>query len=453
MKHEKEYKLILAFGEPTLLASLYSYFKEKKEAFKLIFLQDAEIASSIKELNVDYQDILNFERILQKADKLIYLEEIYKRNFSEKIGIVEQALEYQVPIFSFLLLNFKKEYPTLEDFKLSDLYIDNFFRATSSEYKAETVLITGAAGFIGKGITRRFAEKNACLVLIDNSETELFYLQQELNAIFPNAEVNYFLNDICDTTKIEAIFQQFTPTIVIHAAAFKHVAFLENQISGAIKNNVIGTYFLLKLAENYNTRDFLLISTDKAVEPISVMGKTKAIAEKLVSSFAVKSETTNFNSLRFGNVLGSTGSVLPLFEKQFSWNSQLLLTNPKASRYFYTLNEVSELLLKCLKASEKGVVFSVLPTEQITIKRLANLFLSLKKSSFNFQNIDLKPGEKLQELLISSEEKILQKKSTYLVLQPKQQFRNKLETEILNFMENKCSEEEHFNFLNRLLEI
>ncbi|MEP1488763.1 MAG: nucleoside-diphosphate sugar epimerase/dehydratase [Algibacter sp.] len=282
-----------------------------------------------------------------------------------------------------------------------------------NEFNGETVLVTGAAGSIGSEIVRQlsnFDVKN--LILVDQAESALYDVQQELKQ---NNKFNFvaIVADIRDGLRIDSIFQQYKPTMVFHAAAYKHVPLMESSPYEAIKINVNGTKLLADTASRYNVKKFVFVSTDKAVNPTSVMGATKRMAEMYISCLQKESKT-KFITTRFGNVLGSNGSVIPLFKKQIENGSPLTLTHKDITRYFMTIPEASQLVLEAGTMGKGGEIFIFDMGESVKIYDLAKNMIKL--SGFRFpEDIDinitgLRPGEKLYEELLANGENTL---STY----------------------------------------
>lgn len=282
-----------------------------------------------------------------------------------------------------------------------------------NEFRGETVLVSGAAGSIGSEIVRQLSNFNIKhLILIDQAESPLYDVQQELKQ---NNKFNIvaIVADIRDGLRIDRIFQDYKPTLVFHAAAYKHVPLMEASPYDAIKVNVYGTKLLADTASRYNIKKFVFISTDKAVNPTSIMGATKRIAEMYISCLQKESKT-KFITTRFGNVLGSNGSVIPLFKKQIESGNALTLTHKEITRYFMTIPEASQLVLEAGTMGKGGEIFIFDMGESIKIYDLAINMIKLSGLKFP-DDIDinitgLRPGEKLYEELLANGENTL---STY----------------------------------------
>ena len=282
-----------------------------------------------------------------------------------------------------------------------------------NEFNGETVLVTGAAGSIGSELVKQLANFNIKqLVLVDQAESPLYDVQQDLKQ---NGKHNFtaIVADIRDGLRIDAIFQEYKPTMVFHAAAYKHVPLMETSPYEAIKINVNGTKLLADTSSRYNVKKFVFISTDKAVNPTSVMGATKRMAEMYISCLQKESKT-KFITTRFGNVLGSNGSVIPLFKKQIEKGGPLTLTHQDITRYFMTIPEAAQLVLEAGTMGKGGEIFIFDMGESVKIYDLAKNMIKLSGLRFP-EDIDIKitglrPGEKLYEELLANGENTL---STY----------------------------------------
>lgn len=274
--------------------------------------------------------------------------------------------------------------------------------------KGKTILVTGAGGSIGSELCRQIAvfcpEK---LILLGHGENSIFEVNMSLALTCPQLKTYPEIIDVRDTKGIDKIVGKYRPDIIFHAAAHKHVPFMETNISEAITNNILGTWNLVRAAQKYNVNKFLFISSDKAVNPVNVMGATKRISELLVKG-AAQDSGQNFMAVRFGNVLGSRGSVLPIFARQIEAGGPLTITHPEMRRYFMTIPEAVQLVLSATTLSKKSEIFTLDMGEQVRILDLAENLLTQAGLKLGY-DIDIvfsgiRPGEKLMENLFLKSE-------------------------------------------------
>lgn len=282
------------------------------------------------------------------------------------------------------------------------------------EISGKVILVTGAAGSIGSEIVRQLiAYFPAKLVLVDQGESALYDLEYELAGKVP-ANVQLIVNvaDVSDTRRVSKIFKTHRPDIIFHAAAYKHVPLMENNPYEAIKTNVIGTRILAELASELGVEKFVMVSTDKAVNPTNVMGATKRLAEMYTQSMnQLEGVKTKFIATRFGNVLGSNGSVIPLFKKQIERGGPVTVTHPEITRYFMTIPEACELVLEAATMGQGGEVFVFDMGESVKIIDLAKKMITLSglrvDKDIEIRYTGLRPGEKLYEELLNNDENTL----------------------------------------------
>ncbi|MDO4618719.1 MAG: nucleoside-diphosphate sugar epimerase/dehydratase [Clostridia bacterium] len=274
-------------------------------------------------------------------------------------------------------------------------------------------LVTGGGGSIGSELCRQIAAYNPeKLVIVDIYENNAYDIQQELCMKYGNKlNMEVWISSVRDEAKMEKLFSKIKPDIVFHAAAHKHVPLMENDPEEAIKNNIRGTYNIAKLSDKYKVRKFVLVSTDKAVNPTNVMGATKRCCEMIVQDFAQRSKSTEFVAVRFGNVLGSNGSVIPLFERQIAEGGPVTVTHPDIIRYFMTIPEAVSLILEAGYLTKGGEIFVLDMGEPVKILKLAEDLIKLHGKR-PYIDIDIKfsglrPGEKLFEELLMEEEGLM----------------------------------------------
>jgi FlaA1/EpsC-like NDP-sugar epimerase len=276
--------------------------------------------------------------------------------------------------------------------------------------QGKRVVVTGAGGSIGSELCRQVAQfAPSELLLVEQAEYPLFMIQQELLRDFPELATVPVVCDICDSARVEAVFRQYHPQIVFHAAAHKHVPMMELNPGEAVKNNVFGTRKVADAADRFGSEAFVLISTDKAVNPTSIMGATKRVAEMYIQSLSQVSKT-KYVAVRFGNVLGSTGSVVPIFKAQISEGRPVTVTHPEMQRYFMTIPEASQLVMQAAAMGDGGQIFVLDMGTPVKIVDLARELIRL--SGFEpdvdiaIQFTGIRPGEKLFEEIAFDAEKM-----------------------------------------------
>jgi len=272
------------------------------------------------------------------------------------------------------------------------------------------VMVTGAGGSIGSEICRQIlAHRPQALVLVERAENSLFHIDRELREICATTAVHACLADISDVRRMTSLFRRYRPHLVFHAAAHKHVPLMEHNPGEAIKNNVLGTAGLADMAERFGVERFVMISTDKAVNPSSVMGATKHLAERYVHACASAS-ATRFVVVRFGNVLASAGSVVPIFQEQIRRGGPVTVTHPNMTRYFMTIPEASQLVLQAAVMGKGGEVYVLNMGEPVRIVDLARDLIRLSgysEEEIPIQFTGVRPGEKLTEVLYEDDERML----------------------------------------------
>ncbi|MCK9221290.1 MAG: polysaccharide biosynthesis protein [Limnochordia bacterium] len=310
------------------------------------------------------------------------------------------------------ILNGKVDLGTLREVQLEDLLRREPIRIDQDHIRGhlahKTVLITGGGGSIGSELARQVARfEPSSLVLFDISENNLYQIQHDLNDEFPHLTLVTVVGSIRDEKKLEAVFAQYRPSVVYHAAAHKHVPLMEEHPEEAIKNNVFGTYNVVQAAIRYRVKRFVMISTDKAINPTSVMGATKRIAEMIVQA-ANHLSNTEFVAVRFGNVLGSCGSVVPLFRQQIAKGGPVTVTHPEMTRYFMTIPEACQLVIQAGVLGHGGEVFVLDMGSPVKIMDLAQDLIHLSGlqvgRDIEIKIIGTRPGEKLYEEILTDEE-------------------------------------------------
>lgn len=366
----------------------------------------------------------NRDKIISLADKyavdeiIIAIPSATKKQISEIVEICHKT-KCKIKIMPSLidLINEKVSIKSLRDVDIEDLLgreaVSVDLKGISSYLEDKIVLVTGAGGSIGSELCRQIAKfKPRRLILFDIYENSVFDLQNEMRKKFPQLEIDVNIGSVRERARVEELFKKYKPHVIFHAAAHKHVPLMEANPKEAIINNVLGTKNCLDMAEKYVADKFVLISTDKAVNPTSVMGATKRICEMLMQNKAAHSAATRFTAVRFGNVLGSNGSVIPTFRRQIAEGGPVTVTHPDITRYFMTIPEAVQLVIQAGAMANGGEIFILDMGEPVKIMNLAENLIRL--SGFRpYEDIDititgLRPGEKLYEELLLSEEGINQ---------------------------------------------
>ncbi|MBN9295155.1 MAG: polysaccharide biosynthesis protein [Flavobacteriia bacterium] len=276
------------------------------------------------------------------------------------------------------------------------------------ELKDKIILVTGAAGSIGSGLVRQIAgyqPKN--IVLLDQAESPLYEIENDLKSDFPELKFETVIADITNQKRIENVFEHFKPEYIFHAAAYKHVPLMEDNPFEAYNTNIIGTKNIADVALQYGVKKFVMISTDKAVNPTNVMGATKRVAE-IYTQYLNEKKATKFITTRFGNVLGSNGSVIPLFKKQIASGGPVKVTHPEITRFFMTIPEACQLVLEAGTMGNGGEIFVFDMGKSVKIIDLARKMIQLsgltEGKDIEIKFTGLRPGEKLYEEVLSDKE-------------------------------------------------
>lgn len=279
-----------------------------------------------------------------------------------------------------------------------------------SELSGKRILISGAAGSIGSEIVRQLARFSAELVLLDAAETPLYNIENEIDDKFPNVQKHITIASVTDKNILKEVFEKYRPQIVFHAAAYKHVPMMERSPYEAAYNNIIGSKNIADAALEFGTEKFIMISTDKAVNPTNVMGATKRYAEMYIQQLNACGKT-KFITTRFGNVLGSNGSVIPRFKAQILQGGPVTVTHPEITRYFMTIPEASRLVLEAATMGKGGEIFLFDMGEAVKIRSLAERMIKLSglepEKDIEIKYTGLRPGEKLCEELLTKKENTL----------------------------------------------
>lgn len=295
--------------------------------------------------------------------------------------------------------------------------------AITSYIEGQTILVTGGGGSIGSELCRQIASFGPKqLIILDNYENNAYQIQNELLGSYPSLNLLTVIANVREKPRLEYIFRSYRPDIIFHAAAHKHVPLMEANPTEAIKNNVFGTMNVAECADKFGAKRFVMISTDKAVNPTNIMGATKRVAEMIIQAYSRQSKT-EYVAVRFGNVLGSNGSVIPLFKKQIEQGGPVTVTDPEIIRYFMTIPEAVQLVLQAGAMAEGGEIFVLDMGEPVKIYDLARNLIKLSgfepDVDIKIEFTGLRPGEKLYEELLLAEEGIQATKNNKIyVAQP-----------------------------------
>ncbi len=289
--------------------------------------------------------------------------------------------------------------------KLEDLLGREEIKIDSKEVvgfiEGKTVFVTGGGGSIGSELIRQIAKFNPKkIVNIEINENSSYFLELEIKRQYPYLEIITEITNVREKEKLEFIFEKYKPNILFHTAAHKHVPLMEHNPEEAIKNNVFGTKNIAECCLKYKVEEAILISTDKAVNPTNIMGATKRVCEMIFQKFSEKESSTKFSAVRFGNVLGSNGSVIPIFSKLIEEGKNLTLTHKEITRYFMTIPEAAQLVIQAGTFSKGGEIFILDMGEPIKIYDLAKNMIKLSGSDVGIDTVGLRPGEKLYEELL-----------------------------------------------------
>lgn len=415
----KDSKRLLIIGAGTaardIIKAVKYNFKEEYEIIGLIDDNKAKYNYSISGVK-----ILGDRGKIQEVCKKYNIQEIFfsitKISPENKRALLKICQETNakirmLPSTEEIIKN-KNLLESLKDVEIEDLLgrepikLDN--NNIESLIKNKTILVTGGGGSIGAELCRQIATFNPkTLLIFDIYENNLYNIELELKSQYPDLDIKGIIGSVRDKNKVEDVFKKYEPYLVFHAAAHKHVPLMEENPLEAIKNNVLGTKNVVEYADKYNTKKFILISTDKAVNPTNIMGATKRLCEMIIQA-KNKVSNTEYAAVRFGNVLGSNGSVVPLFKKQIKEGGPVTVTHKEITRFFMTIPEAVGLVLQAMTYAKGGEIFVLDMGEPVKIYDLA---VSLIKLSGYVPNEDipieitgLRPGEKLYEELLMAEE-------------------------------------------------
>lgn len=321
-----------------------------------------------------------------------------------------------------------------------------------------TVLVTGGGGSIGSELVRQIAQSKAAkrIIIFDIAENGAYEIQQEVKRNYPDVDLRVLIGSVRDEKRLCEVFEEYRPGFVYHAAAHKHVPLMEDSPKEAVKNNVFGTYNLAKVADKYGVKRFVMISTDKAVNPTNVMGATKRICEMIVQSFN-KNSATDFVAVRFGNVLGSNGSVIPLFKEQIESGGPVTVTHPDIIRYFMLIPEAVSLVLQAGAYAKGGEIFILDMGSPVKIRELAENLIRLSGYvpgvDIEIKYTGLRDGEKLYEELLISEEGIQKTQNDLIYVARPMEFDSEILFEKISYMRHIMDEADSCEIVDIIKEL
>jgi FlaA1/EpsC-like NDP-sugar epimerase len=320
--------------------------------------------------------------------------------------------------------------------------------------KGAVVLVTGGAGSIGSELCRQIARYNPKqLIILDHNENDTYFLLMELKDRYPQLEIRFIIGDIKDVSLLEHTFAKYKPQVVFHAAAHKHVPLMQENITAAVNNNVTGSKNLIEAARKHGVERFVLISTDKAVDPTGIMGTTKRIAEMVMQSCCNDSKT-KFMAVRFGNVIGSNGSVAPIFRKQIEAGGPVTVTHPEATRYFMSVSEATKLVLQAGAIGEGGEVFLLDMGEPVKIIDLARNLIRLSglrpDVDIKIEFTGLREGDEITEDLVGVKETVVKTKQDKVLVVQNGGFNTETFPDDLKLLEKLAAEHDGAGINNQM---
>ncbi|MBL1140658.1 MAG: polysaccharide biosynthesis protein [Proteobacteria bacterium] len=352
--------------------------------------------------------------VCEKNDIDIILIAIPSANGTEMREIVEQCESTNLPIKTLPgiqdMVSVTEALPKLREVSIEDLLgrekIELDWKEVQKDLANKTILVTGGGGSIGSELCYQITKLGPSkLIIFERSEFNLYKIEQLL--CDSSISIEFVLGDLCDIEKVDYVLKNYSPEIIFHAAAYKHVPILEREAREAVRNNILGTKNIADIANKHGCERFILISTDKAVNPTNVLGATKRIAEQYIEILS-KNSKTKFLTVRFGNVLGSDGSVVPLFKEQINKGGPITVTHPEVTRYFMTIREACQLIVQASKMGKGGEIFVLDMGEPVKINYLAEQMIRLSglipNKDINIEYSGLRPGEKMYEELFYENE-------------------------------------------------
>ena len=388
--------------------------ESKHKVLAFIDTKASNLGKKLEGVTIYHPDDLTYLLDKNRIEKLIIAKEEIEPE--EKQEIIERCLHYDIKVLSVpdinTWINGELSFNQIKEIKIEDLLerppIVLDINKIKKKLLNKTILVTGAAGSIGSEIVRQLINFNPKrVVLFDQAESPLYDMELDLQEKFNFYNFDIVIGNIADEYRIKKLFDAFHPDIVFHAAAYKHVPMMENNPTEALRTNILGTKIIADISHKYKVEQFVMVSTDKAVNPTNVMGASKRIAEIYIQAFNQVSDT-NFITTRFGNVLGSNGSVILRFKKQIDKGGPVTVTHPEVTRYFMTIPEACQLVLEAGAISNGGEIFIFDMGKSVKIIDLAKKMIKLSGltigKDIQIKFTGLRPGEKLYEELLNDME-------------------------------------------------
>lgn len=416
--HAMRHTMIIGAGDAGNIAIRELRLSDKLDAKICCVIDDEEekqgtFISGIKVVGGRDTIIANAEKY-QIDEIIVAMPSVSKEKVSEILEICQKVPKCSLKILPgvYQLVTGEVSVSDIRDVEIEDLLgreVTSLVKEEIGQYVTnKVVLVTGGGGSIGSELCRQIAANGVRrLIILDVYENNAYEIQQELRKKYSNLDLVVLIGSVRNGRKLENVFQRYRPNIVFHAAAHKHVPLMETSPNEAIKNNVFGTYKTAYASDKYGVEKFVLISTDKAVNPTNIMGASKRMCEMVIQTYNSRSQT-DFVAVRFGNVLGSNGSVIPLFKKQMAAGGPVTVTHPDIIRYFMTIPEAVSLVLQAGGNAKGGEIFVLDMGEPVRIDDLARKLIKLSGytvgKDMQIEYTGLRPGEKLYEELLMSEE-------------------------------------------------
>lgn len=464
-KTGKEAKKIIIYGAGELGHIVKTALdRESKTKYKIVAFIDDDLSKKGKRLEgIPIVDYSSLDGLLakNKIDQLII--GILKPDFNNKERVVDKCLEQNVetlsvpPVQSWM--NGKLNSAQIRKVRIEDLLGRNEIQLSKDkltrELAGKTVLVTGAAGSIGSEIARQLVQFDiGKLVLLDQAESALYDLMNEDD--LANKPIEVVIADVSNRNRISNVFKAFAPDLVYHAAAYKHVPLMEDNPSEALLTNIGGSAVVADLSSEFEVEKFVLVSTDKAVNPTNVMGASKRIAEIYCQSLD-KISSTKFITTRFGNVLGSNGSVIPLFRKQIQKGGPLTVTHKEITRYFMTITEACQLVLEAGCKGNGGEIFVFDMGESIKIYDLATRMIRLsglkEGRDIDIKITGLRPGEKLYEELLNNAENTIPTDHDKILIGKVREYDYSMVSDKINSLLDKFAEQNNIDIVKDMKEL